>query len=125
MYTIEKVKTNDLDPTGLPIWEVIIRDYNGHAVHHDCCYTCDLDRMIEELQVSFQDIPDPWCVKMSSGGGTVYTYASCLTEQEACDLASYYNHEYVDEHGFVWELYAERDEDAVEYLNRTQRTTKT
>ena len=125
MYTIEKVKTNDLDPIGLPIWEVIVRDYNGHAVHHDYCYTCDLDRMVEELQTSFRDIPDPWCVKMSSGGGTVYTYADCMTEQEARELVEYYHHEYVDENGFVWELYAERDEEAVEAREASKRTQRT
>lgn len=114
MYTIEKIKTADLDPTGLPIWEVVVRDHHGHAVHHDYCYTCDLDRMIDELQAEFRDIPDPWCVKMASGGGTVYRFASGLTEEEALDMCADNNWQYVDENGFVWELYAEEDDKAAD-----------
>ena len=53
MYTFEKIKTNNLGPDGLPIWEIVVRDCNGHAVHTDCCYDSDLDRMTDELKAEF------------------------------------------------------------------------
>lgn len=59
MYTFEKIKTNDFGPDGLPIWEVVVRDRNGHAVHTDCCCTRDLDRLIVEFQTAFKTIADP------------------------------------------------------------------
>lgn len=113
MYAIEKVKTNNLDPTGLPIWEVIVRDHHGHAVHHDCCYERDLDRMVSELQATFCDIPNPWCVKMQRRVGSemiAQVFGSGMTKEEAVDLCNHYAWNCVDVDGFMWELYAEAEQ---------------
>ena len=119
MYTIEKVKTADLDPTGLPIWEVIVRDHHGHAVHHDYCYTCDLDGLVAELQAAFHDIPNPWCVKMTRRVADCIlseVFASGLTKEDALDLCARYDWCHVDENGFLWELSGESDTEAAEAM---------
>ena len=112
MYNFEQVKTNDLGADGLPIFEIIVRDWHGHAVHHDCCYSSDLDRMMRELEAIFHAIPDPWCVKMQRRadiGMLNEILASGLTKQEALDMCAYYDWVCVDQDGYLWELHAEAD----------------
>lgn len=105
MYTFEKIKTNNLGPDGLPIWEVVVRDMNGHVSHADYCYEYDLDRIINELQDEFSVPVEPVTIKMSSGGGTVRDFATLRTFQEAIELGNSYDWVLVDENGFVWELF--------------------
>lgn len=110
MYTIEKIKTSVLDPAGLPIWEVVVRDMNGHVVHSDNCYDCDVDSMVDELQGEFSACIEPldeYTIKMSSGGGTIRDFATLHTFQEAIDLGNSCGWKFMDENGFVWELFLE------------------
>lgn len=112
MYTFEKIKTNDMSEDGQPIWEMIVRDHHGHAVHHDYCYECDLDNMMTELQVAFCDIPDPWCVKMRRRVGSkmlTQIFGSGMSKEDAVDLCQQYCWACVDNDGYMWELYAEAE----------------
>ena len=108
MYTFEKIKTNNIGPDGLPIWEVVIRDRNGHAVHHaDCCYTHDLDLVMAEFQTACQTISDPWEIKMVHGD-TVRDFAFYLTEQEAKECCKEADYHYLDPDGIDWRMVPRR-----------------
>lgn len=51
-----------------------------------------------------------WKITMSSGGGTVRTFASGLSKEEAEEIAAGYGWEFVDENGFAWALDVEEDD---------------
>lgn len=105
MYTVETNRTGDIGSNGQPIWEVIVRDMKGHAVHSDFCYECDLDRMLAELLTIEEPEPGAECtIRMSVGSVTRY-FMTLPTLREANEVGNQYDWEFTDENGIVWQLY--------------------
>lgn len=107
MYTVEKIKTNDVAPDGQAIWLVLVRDYKGHVTHTDYCYECDLDRMFAEFEEAFQTIPDPGEIVLLNGAA-VHNFAFYLTEQEVKQCCQDCNYQYLDPDGTLWEMLPRR-----------------